>query len=319
MLFRLFRKKFRTNYRLIMNLQFQQFLNEFNGLKQRFLIKPTHSSRSENSDYGDYQYACKNSFYSFDNNECQNTVYIFDSNKAVNCCDGDYVIESENCYDCAEAVHANNCTYLIYSTYIYDSHFCYNCNNSNNLFGCVDLNHKQYCIFNRQYSKEEYERKVKELLNRPAQKNYQELKNLMLRYPVTISLVSKSENCDYNNQVHFSKNLYLCFDSTHSEDCGYMYDAHYNKNCFDMTQSFHSNFSYECVDGARLNNCHHMNDCWDMYDSGFCENCDHSNHLFGCVNLNNKEYCILNRQYTKNEYEKKYKETLASFNIIKNN
>ena len=28
-----------------------------------------------------------------------------------------------------------------------------------------------------------------------------------------------------------------------------------------------------------------------------------SSHLFGCVGLRNKEYCILNKQYTKEEYE----------------
>ena len=27
-------------------------------------------------------------------------------------------------------------------------------------------------------------------------------------------------------------------------------------------------------------------------------------HLFGCVGLRNKQYCVLNKQYTKDEYEK---------------
>jgi len=32
-----------------------------------------------------------------------------------------------------------------------------NCHTSSNLFGCVGLRNKQYCILNKQYSKEEYE------------------------------------------------------------------------------------------------------------------------------------------------------------------
>ena len=30
---------------------------------------------------------------------------------------------------------------------------------------------------------------------------------------------------------------------------------------------------------------------------------EHNDHLFGCVGLRNASYCILNRQYTKEEYE----------------
>ena len=31
--------------------------------------------------------------------------------------------------------------------------------------------------------------------------------------------------------------------------------------------------------------------------------CDHSQHLFGCISAKHKQYCILNKQYTKEEYE----------------
>jgi len=35
----------------------------------------------------------------------------------------------------------------------------------------------------------------------------------------------------------------------------------------------------------------------------YCSQCCSSSNLFGCVGLRNKEYCILNKQYTKEEYE----------------
>ena len=46
-------------------------------------------------------------------------------------------------------------------------------------------------------------------------------------------------------------------------------------------------------------------ECWD--GNTYIEysiNCHGSNSLFGCVGLKKKEYCILNKQYTKEEYEK---------------
>ena len=36
----------------------------------------------------------------------------------------------------------------------------------------------------------------------------------------------------------------------------------------------------------------------------YIDNCYNSEHLFGCVGLRNKKYCILNKQYTQEEYEK---------------
>jgi hypothetical protein len=81
-----------------------------------------------------------------------------------------------------------------------------------------------------------------------------------------------------------------------------------------MTQSAQCEYSYECSDGYKLNNCFYTSFCADMYDSGFCENCTKGNHLFGCVSLDNKEYCLLNKQLTKEEYTKEVNEILASFN-----
>jgi hypothetical protein len=40
---------------------------------------------------------------------------------------------------------------------IKDSDYLYACRNSSNLFACIGLKNKQYCILNKQYTKEEYE------------------------------------------------------------------------------------------------------------------------------------------------------------------
>src|SRR3990167_8842209 len=40
------------------------------------------------------------------------------------------------------------------------------------------------------------------------------------------------------------------------------------------------------------------------YDVILSEDCHNSNNLFACIGLRNKSYCILNKQYTKEEYEK---------------
>jgi len=38
-------------------------------------------------------------------------------------------------------------------------------------------------------------------------------------------------------------------------------------------------------------------------DLAYCDNCYSCKDCIGCVGLNKKRYCILNRQYSKEEYE----------------
>ena len=294
-------------------MTFQQFWTEYIQLKNKYPIVSTHNAKSENCEYGDYLYMCNNAYSSFDNAQCEDITYIFDSFKAKNCADGDYVVESELCYECVDVLKCYNSTYLNYCQRITDSHYCWDCGDSHHLFGCVHLHFKEYCIFNIQYTKEEYEKKVIDLLKQSPSIHLEEMKKISMKFPVSTSYIAHSENSDYGNHVDFSKNMYLCFDSAHSENSCYLYDAHHIKNSFDLTQSFHSQFCYECVDSSTLNNCHHMINCDSIFDSGFCSDCKNSNHLLGCVAIDKKEYCILNKQYTKDEYEKIVQEIMSTF------
>ncbi|MEK7615744.1 MAG: hypothetical protein AAB420_00880 [Patescibacteria group bacterium] len=114
-----------------------------------------------------------------------------------------------------------------------------------------------------------------------------------------------SVNCEYTYDLAFSKNCYLVMCDWETENS--MYSFH-TCQCKDVVDSFYSNgcnFSYELVNSA------------DCYGSSFltqsiaCNNCILGYDLRGCsdcimcVGLRNKKYCILNEQYTKEEYEKK--------------
>ncbi|MEK7555005.1 MAG: hypothetical protein AAB518_03425, partial [Patescibacteria group bacterium] len=77
-------------------------------------------------------------------------------------------------------------------------------------------------------------------------------------------------------------------------------------------------FMYEaisCGDGCR--NLKFSFDCWPaVRDSEYCLGCHSSADLFGCVGLRNKQYCILNRQYSKDEYEKLRKKIIEHMSAM---
>ena len=79
------------------------------------------------------------------------------------------VLDAKDCYDLNYSLYKPEvaCELIStlsmrYSACNMASHYCNNvfycdqCNNSDNLFGCIGLNHAKYCILNKQYSEEEY-------------------------------------------------------------------------------------------------------------------------------------------------------------------
>lgn len=121
-------------------------------------------------------------YYSGINNENVSGDHISFSKNAHNCYDCTYLEDSKyctwfhrakDCYDCyawgypAELGYevqlcGNNFYKVLFSAWSTDNLseliYCYYCaNNAKNLFGCVSLHQKNYCIFNKQYNKKEYE------------------------------------------------------------------------------------------------------------------------------------------------------------------
>lgn len=119
------------------------------------------------------------------------------------------------------------------------------------------------------------------------------------------------ENCDYCNYGYFSKDCYLCTGASRSEGClygtfpircSYDLDGYFNVSCENTYQSLQCHNCYELFFSDHSEYCKHSS-----YLS-FCKNCE---YCFGCINLNYKQYHILNKAYTKEQYEafiKKIKE-----------
>jgi hypothetical protein len=213
-------------------------------------------------------------------------------------------VDCELLYGCTDSYKVYNSSYVDYSARTYDSYFCWDCDDCHDVFGCTHLAHKQYCIFNKQYTKEEYEAKIKQLLVLPAEKNIQSLKELIKKYPFGPSNVTSSENSDYGNHVHYCHNCYLCFDTVHSENCAYLYDSAFCKSSYDLTYGYKTELSYECTDVARVYNCDYLENCSDCFDCQYLMDCVDCHDCTGCVGLAHKKYCFLNGQYSEEEYKK---------------
>jgi hypothetical protein len=88
-----------------------------------------------------------------------------------------------------------------------------------------------------------------------------------------------------------------------------------------LEDSYDDNFSggesdcelnLETIGSYMLYNCKFMFSSWTVTNVLYCDFCHNLKDCFGCAGLRQKQYCILNKQYTKDEYEKKVAEIIGN-------
>lgn len=278
-----------------------------------------HVWLSENSDYCDQIDRCKNCYLCFNNLFSEDCMYCYDSRWNKDCTDLSYSNKCELCYeaiDCEKCYNCDHCQDVKDSTdceYSYDLKSCSNC------FGCTGLRHKQFHIFNEKVTKENYKKTVDNLKKDPA-KVEKKLEELKLKTPRIALYLSKSEG-SFGNYVLNCKNSYYVHKVHNLEDCMYMYDCQEDKDCMDCCAFNKSELSYGCIENTTLYNCNFMYWCATCNDCEFMMYCFDCKDCFGCFNLKNRKYCILNKQYEKDEYFElvaKIKENLKAENRYSN-
>jgi hypothetical protein len=168
----------------------------------------------------------------------------------------------------------------------------------------VGLRSKQYCIFNTQYSREEYLKKLKEL-NLGSYKGLQEVRarfeNLKLGTPRKFAAIVGSQGVA-GDDIQYSRDAQGFCIRNNCEHVRYSYRIADSKDIWDSFVAWNgSELQYEAMacSGQRIF-------CSALIYGGagvsYSYNCFDCEEVFGCVGLRSKQYCILNRQYSKEEY-----------------
>jgi len=262
---------------------------------------------SENSEFTHHApynkncYMCINSGYNEDCYYVTNfSVHNRDCADALHMHKGELCAECINVKQCAFSHHLFECVICTGCAYCYDCQSCDHC------FGCSNLRHKQYCIFNEQLTKKQYEERMRaldtSLWSIATQQERMWIETMQQR---SIHRAIVMEQCEASSGDHLFqcknvRNSYYVFES---EDCAYCYDCGDLKTSIDALEPFHGELQYEtngCNLGYSLCGCSKSYEC---KHSLYCEYCFSCSDCFGCFGLRNKRFCILNKQYTKDEYE----------------
>ena len=218
--------------------------------------------------------------------------------------------ECELCYQCIDCVKCYEDQFLQNCTNCNSSWFLKNCIGCNNCFGCVNLRNKEYYFMNESFTKEAYTKKIEELkMNQNG--NVKGMRDDFLKHcqKFPYKFMEGVQNEDVlGNYLTNCKNAQYCFDSRKLWDCKYVtqgFDsAKTSMDCTEIGDEVELLYECYCIGYGAYNNrfCTHqlgrsanLNYC---YYTPYCEDC------FGCVGLHHQKFCILNKQYSKEEYYK---------------
>lgn len=260
-----------------------------------------HNFRCENSDYSDQLNDSINAYVCFNGYGLEDCYYLTDSRFSKDCVDMTYSNKCELCYECIDCEECYNSDFCRDCERCRDLKWCFDCFGCKNCFGCIALKGKEFYIFNEKYSKDEYEKKLKEVEKMPMGNLLEKLKELSYRCPMLAVKIRKCENCS-GNYVYDSKNSNFVFKGHGLEDSVYITDSDKLKDCADADMSFKSELLYEAIEDTDNYNCNFMYWCATCHDCEYVMYCFDCKNCFGCFNLHHKKYMILNKEYGKDEY-----------------
>ena len=257
------------------------------------------------SDYVNYGMNLKNSFYSFGG---LNAEFVDYSLWPLHTRESQDLLISVNCelvYESVLPEHSSRSSFVYFSKNLLDCQYMYDCRDCVDCIGCVNLRHKKFHVFNENVGEVAYKEFKKEL----EKGSFAEHSKVRERFwELMRSLPVRGER---NEHAVSSVGMYLIHTKNVREsiwcmeaaDSKWMEFTVKMKDCHDVTIASFGEQFYNCALSGRQSwnnictlNCLASGDCEYSMDLSNCTDC------FGCIGLNGKKFCILNTQYTEEEY-----------------
>ncbi len=292
------------------------FFEQFNELSVKIPHVNLIQIANENCQYTTGTAYCKNCHLINCSENCEDCYYgklIQTSRDIMDC---DYIYDSELLYECFYVKNCNNCIYTSYSQNSYDCGFSENLKGCRNCFLCTNLNNKEYHFMNEPVSKEEYAQKIQEFLgsHNAVQKAKEILNDLRIKRIHKYANIINCEN-SIGDFLTNTQNCTDCYDVNDSQDCKYINVGVNVKDLIDCSNMYlKPELNYQVLGTIETYNVIFSLYVFHSQNVAYSEFCFNSSNLFGCSGLRKKQYCIFNKQYTKEQYEELVPRIIAHMN-----
>ncbi|MBU0731663.1 hypothetical protein KKC88_02165 [Patescibacteria group bacterium] len=285
----------------------KSFFRQFGDLMKKVPRVATIGAHNQNCEFVNYTNYSKDSYLIYGCHQAERCFYSWRIHHSKDSLDCLQTTKSELCYYGIDLEDSYNTHFAYQVKGCQDCSFIFDCRGCKNCFMSANLRNSEYVYKNKQLTREEYEKAISkhDLSSRKEQKKlWQEFKELIEKKAIHRSVNSiNSENITGDNFIN-AKNCHYAFNVKNGENSSYFFFGEDIKDCYDSTfTGWPGELMYENLSGGVKNyNTHFGIVCWSCKDSYYSDNCHHSQNIFGCSGLKKNEYCILNKQYTEEEY-----------------
>lgn len=283
------------------------FFEQFHELTLEVPRPALYQKNVVDSPYSNHTEGIKNCYLMFDGQGCENVMYGRTVVNLKDTLDSHLSFDSELCYGLLVSERCHRGEYLFFSENCVDSAFLFDCKNCSDCFLSSNLRSKKYVFRNEQLSQEDYERRLADI-DLGSFRHLEGIKKTFLDEIVPKALrkylIASKTTGSTGDYLFECKNVRDSFVIYQSENSRYCVANLGLKDCYDAFESgFNCELQYECHACNRSPRVRFSSISYDNHDLEYSEVCHDSTNLFGCIGLRNKQYCILNKQYTKEEYE----------------
>ncbi len=286
---------------------FEQFKELKYAVPQRALDQ--NERNGEGCEYSNLCYSSKGIYLSYDvigSEYIKYSSHVLKRNK--NCLDSMIITGNDRGYELVRSADNFNSSFLVDCDQCVESNFLYDCLNCVNCCLSSNLRNKSYYFRNKQLTKEEYDKALDMLklgTHSGQLKTKNEFKEMSKK---AIHRYAHIKNCvnSVGDLLENSKNIYHGYAlADGSENTKYAYmgggvakdsqDLIYTgriEECYEFTLGGRGGsriiFSLSCAGGNK-----------NLF---YCDSCRGCSDCFGCISLVKKQYCVFNKQYSKEEY-----------------
>jgi len=285
----------------------RSFFEQFAELQREVPRMALLNKRSVNSEYTNHSGDNKDvylSFISFNGENIMHSNWIHQSRDCVDC---SFIYEKgERLYETGDSRNSYQCQYAIFLKDCSSCFYCYDCRGCNNCFMSSNLRNKSYVFQNKQYTREEYFKKIKgyDLSSFAIREGLEKEFNDLIADSIHRYVISERNINSTGNLLYDCRNIIKSFEVSKGEDGKYLYGCIEMKDSMDIYHvGYNCELCYELQGCTRVSNCQFCHLCYDNMNVMYSDTCQNSQNLFGCVSVKKGEYMILNKKYNKNDYE----------------
>lgn len=285
------------------------FFDQYKELLARIPYLNLSLTNGENSDYNNYSLNLRNCYLLFGSWECEDSLYSQRIVRTKDSMDDLWLTGAELVFGTVYGSGLYNVTHSFDVEESRDSGFLTHCRGTSDSFGSMNLRNKSHYLFNQPLTPEAYAAERAKLDSR----SYQGLEaikervaNLEQSLPHPAHQLENVENSS-GDFLRNCRNCRSCFLSSEGEDSAYCTLIEKNfRDCSDIWIAMENvERCYELVAGGANNQGSKFGatlyqGCSNLQ---YCYTCIAAKDSFGCASVRQRQYCILNKQYTKEEYE----------------